>query len=315
MPSASFADHLRHYGPEHGVSQAPSLAEARAYCRRLARSHYENFTVVSPLLPRHLRPHVCAVYAYCRWADDLADEAGPAQDRLALLAWWEEQLEACYQGRTEHPVFVALAETIRTFSIPIDPLADLLVAFRQDQRQTRYETYNDLVGYCRYSANPVGRLVLYLGRCHNADAVRLSDSICTGLQMVNFWQDVARDWAAGRIYLPQQACRQYGYSEADFAARRATDAFRRMLAAHVERAEVLLLGGLPLATQVSPELRLPVELFARGGLAVLEAIRRNGYDVWTRRPTLSRWQKLQLVGRAWWRSQRQPQDRGENGNR
>jgi squalene synthase HpnC len=266
----------------------------------LAEGHYENFTVASRLLPRLLRQHVCNVYAYCRWADDLADEIGDSGRSLMLLDWWEGQLRECYAGRAVHPVFVALGETIREFGIPCEPFCDLLAAFRQDQRVTRYETFEDLLGYCRCSADPVGRLVLYLGRCHTPERVQLSDRICTGLQLANFWQDVARDWAKGRIYLPLADCRRFGYDEAAFARREVNDAFRHLLAFEVERADGFLRGGLPLASDMARGLRLPVALFAHGGLVTLEAIRRQNYDVWTRRPTVSKLDKLRLLVRCWW---------------
>jgi squalene synthase HpnC len=267
----------------------------------LANRHYENFTVASRLLPRELRQHFCNVYAYCRWADDLADETEQGEQSLALLDWWEMQLRDCYQGKARHPVFVALGETIEQFAIPADPFSDLLVAFRQDQQVKRYETFDELLQYCVYSANPVGRLVLYLGRCCTPDRVALSDSICTGLQLANFWQDVARDWDRGRVYLPQADCRQFGYAESNFARREYNEAFRRLLAAEVDRAENYFQRGLPLVHRVPRRLRLPVTLFAGGGLAILEAIRRQGYDVWTRRPVISSWKKMQILVRCWWR--------------
>lgn len=293
-----FADELERYGPEAKV-EPPTPQESRRYCQRLAESHYENFTVASRLLPRGLRQHVCNVYAYCRWADDLADEIGDPQRSLALLDWWEGQLDACYSGKAVHPVFVALAETIREFDIPREPFGDLLTAFRQDQRTTRYETFDELLGYCRCSADPVGRLVLYLGRCCTPERARRSDSICTGLQLANFWQDVARDWARGRIYLPLADCRRFGFDEADFARQEADDRFRRLLAFEVDRAERHLLDGLPLAAEMPRGLRLPVALFAQGGLVTLKAIRRQDYDVWTRRPTVSKLDKLRLALGCW----------------
>ena len=295
-----FSSDLQRYGPNARQAAPPSLGQSRRYCRRLAVRHYENFTVASRLLPRGLRQHVCNVYAYCRWADDLADEIGDRQQSLALLDWWETQLADCYQGRAVHPVFIALGETIREFDIPVEPLSDLLVAFRQDQCVTRYETIDQLLEYCRFSANPVGRLVLSLGRCHTPERARLSDSICTGLQLANFCQDVARDWDRGRIYVPQADCRRFGYDEAAFARREPNDAFRRLLAAQVDRAEGWLRGGLPLAAEMPSGLRLPVALFAAGGLATLEAVRRQRYDVWSRRPTVSKLAKLRLLVRCWW---------------
>jgi len=296
-----FAEDLVRYGPGALVAKPPGPRAARRYCRRLARRHYENFTVTSFLLPRRLRQPFCNLYAYCRWADDLADEPGEPDGGLALLDWWEKQLRECYQGRAVHPVFVALGVTIRRFDLPSEPLVDLLVAFRQDQRTTRYETFDQLLDYCRYSANPVGRLVLHLGGSFNPARARLADSICTGLQLANFAQDVARDWDRGRIYLPEAHLRRWGYGESDFQRRECNDAFRHMLAAEVDEAEGWLCGGWPLVAQVAPDLRLAVALFIRGGLAILEAIRRQDYDVWTVRPVVSRWEKTAMLADSWWR--------------
>jgi squalene synthase HpnC len=295
QPDTAFAAELAHYGPKAAAEQCPSLNESRDYCRRLARSHYENFTVASWLLPRHLRQHFYHVYAYCRWSDDLADETGDPAQSLELLAWWEDQLRQCYRGHARHPVFVALAETIREFQIPVDPFADLLVAFRQDQRVTRYETFEDLLGYCRNSANPVGRLVLYLGRCHDETRGRLSDHVCTGLQLANFWQDVAGDWDRGRVYLPQSSCRKFGYDEADFQRRECTPGFRRLLQSEADRAERFLRDGLPLAEMMPRGLRGDIWLFAQGGLKILEKIRRLNYDVWGTRPKVSKSDQLRLL--------------------
>jgi squalene synthase HpnC len=299
MAATTFLDELAIYGPS-ADRERPSLAEAQAYCRRLAESHYENFTVASWLLPAELRPHFCHVYAYCRWSDDLADETAGGNESLALLDWWQSQLEDCYRGVTAHPVFVALEETIREFEIPIEPFRDLLTAFRQDQIKTRYETFDELLGYCRNSANPVGRLVLHLGRCHDETRGQLSDSICTGLQLANFWQDAARDYDRSRIYLPMEDCRRFGYDEAMFARREFNPQFRELLKSEVDRAEAYLRAGQPLVDKMSPKLRVDVQLFIAGGLAILKAIRRNDYDVWQKRPTVSKTTKLGLLLRAWW---------------
>jgi len=312
MPGQSFATDLEMYGPGSRQPERLSEAQSRAYCRRLARRHYENFTVASWLVPRRMRQHFSNIYAYCRWADDLADEIRSPEESLALLDWWEQQLHACYGGQTVHPVFIALDETIRQFDIPPDPFADLLVAFRQDQRVTRYETSEQLLEYCRYSANPVGRLVLYVGECHDQRRSRLSDSISTGLQLANFWQDVARDWDGGRIYLPRARLERFGYDEPMFARRECNEAFRRLLAAEVSEAEGWLRRGLPLVAMVPPWMQLEVALFIHGGLAILEAIRRQNYDVWSRRPVVSKLEKLRLVARCWWRLRRGTLTKGDS---
>jgi squalene synthase HpnC len=298
MSASDFAAELAQFGPQ-GARPKVRLEEARTYCERLARRHYENFTVASWLLPRHLKQHIYNIYAYCRWADDLADETGGGVTGLALLDWWEGQLQDCYRGRAQHPVFLALAETIEQFEIPQEPFLDLLSAFRQDQRQNRYETFEELLGYCRRSANPVGRLVLHLGRCHEPENVRLSDSICTGLQLANFWQDVARDWERGRVYLPTESRRRFGYRDEMLSRRECNSQFRELLAYEVQRAESYLLTGKPLIQRVPRELRIDVSLFVRGGLAVLTAIRRTKYDVWSKRPTVNKLAKLKLLLSAW----------------
>ena len=300
-----FADDLQKYGPDSSSrGLPPTLLQSRRYCRRLARRHYENFTVASRLLPGRLRQDFANIYAYCRWADDLADEPGDARRSIALLDWWAAQLRECYAGRASHPVFVALADTIERFALPPEPFEDLLDAFRQDQEVARYETIEQLLDYCRRSANPVGRLVLRLGRSATPDRVRLADSICTGLQLANFCQDVAEDWDRGRVYLPQDDCRRFGYDETMFARRECNDSFRRLLAANVDRAEEFLRAGEPLADQMPDGLRLPVALFAAGGLAILKGIRRANFDVWSHRPTVSGDEKLRLAIGCWRRSRR-----------
>lgn len=304
MSSPQFSADFQLYGPNAPPAKRMTLRKARRYCRRLAARHYENFTVVSRLFPSPLRQHLCNIYAYCRWADDLADEGPNAEQGLALLDWWERQLRQCYLGRCVHPVFIALDETIRRFAIPMDPFVDLLVAFRQDQRQTRYETFDQLLDYCRYSANPVGRLVLHLAGCRDAKSAVLSDSICTGLQLVNFLQDVALDWDRGRIYLPRTHLQSFGYDETMFAQRLCNEAFRRLMDSEAGEAEGFLRRGLPLVESVPDSLRLHVALFVHGGLAILDKIRQVNYDVWTQRPVLSKFEKLRLVVRCWWQGRR-----------
>jgi squalene synthase HpnC len=294
--------------PRSRAGERVGLLEAQDRCRRLARRHYENFTVASRLLPRRLLPHFYAIYAYCRWADDLADETRSADTSLELLDAWESQLDACYRGSPWHWVFVALRPTIEEFAIPREPLANLLAAFRQDQRVRRYATHDEVLAYCRNSANPVGRLVLYLGRCHDQERARLSDSICTGLQLANFCQDVARDWAMDRVYLPQSTLAGAGYTETMFARGEFNDSFRRALGREVDRAESYLRGGEPLVGLMPRELRLQVALFVGGGMGILRAIRRQDHDVWRKRPTLSRWAKCRLCAHAWWQARRKPRE-------
>ena len=285
--------------PEYAIpAVAPSLAEAHRYCECLARSHYENFAVATWFLPSRLRRHFYSVYAYCRISDDLGDEVGDPQHALELLDLWEGELNACYAGRPRHPVFVALAETVRACDIPRQPFADLLSAFRQDQRVSRYETFDDVLGYCRYSANPVGHLVLYVCGYRDPERQQLSDCTCSALQLANFWQDVAVDYGKGRIYLPLEDMRRFGVSQEDIAHGRATPQFLELMRFQVERARQWFQRGLPLAGKVDADLAVDIELFSRGGLEILQAIERQGYDVLSRRPIISRRRKLALVARA-----------------
>jgi squalene synthase HpnC len=284
---------------EYAIPQsAPSLAESQAYCRRLARTHYENFSVATWFLPKHLRQDFLNVYAYCRISDDLGDEVGDATAALALLDEWQTELDACYAGAPRHPVFVALAETVKKFGIPEHEFSDLLIAFRQDQTVTRFETFDDVLAYCRFSANPVGHLVLYLCGYHDPDRQQLSDYTCTALQLANFWQDVTVDYGKGRIYLPLEDLRQYSVSEDDLAQRRNTPAFCEMMKFQVERARLWFERGLPLVGKVDKELAVDLELFSRGGQEILNAIERQSYAVLGSRPVISKPRKLALVARA-----------------
>jgi squalene synthase HpnC len=287
------------------------------YCEELARSHYENFSVGSRLLPRPLRRHVYSIYSYCRWVDDLGDEASHTLDpslipppsvadggsetdrRLELLDWWQGELESCYSGHPTHPVLVALQETIQTFEIPPEPFLKLIEANRRDQRTQRHATYADLLEYCDHSANPVGHLVLYLFGYRDAERQRLSDATCTALQLANFWQDVARDYAMGRIYLPQEDLDRFGYSEAELAQGVFNDAFRQLLAFEVDRAMGLFREGAALVPTLKGPAQMDVALFTRGGVAVLEAIRRQNYDVLSARPTVSKSKKGLLFLSTW----------------
>lgn len=307
--------------PEYAIPErAPSLEEAQQYCSRLAHSHYENFSVVTWFLPKHLHQHFHNIYAYCRISDDLADEVGDTQQSLALLNVWEAELNETYESlvdvrteedildsvlapgkviRVRHPVFVALRETIREFDIPRDPFANLLTAFRQDQTVTRYQSFDDLLGYCVNSANPVGHLVLYLCGYRDVERQQLSDYTCTALQLANFWQDVWVDYhEKGRIYLPLESLAKFGVTESDIAQRRATPQFLEMMKFEVARARDWFQEGLPLANKVDKHLAIDIDLFSRGGLEILNAIERQGYDVLTSRPAISKRRKLWLVARA-----------------
>ncbi|MFL5330753.1 MAG: squalene synthase HpnC [Gemmataceae bacterium] len=295
--SGAFAAELARWGP-HCDYPAPSPAAARTYCRRLATRHYENFSVASLFVPRHLLRHFHNIYAYCRWADDLSDETAGGDTALALLAWWQRELLGCYHGSPRHPVMIALHETIEKFDIPPKPFLDLITAFEQDQRIKSYDTYDQLLGYCQNSANPVGRLVLYLGRCHDETRGELSDHICTALQLTNFWQDVARDFDIERVYLPREDRDRFGFSDDDLQARRCMPAFRELMRLEVDRTRAMFHEGMPLVGLMPKNLRAQIELFARGGLAILHKIERQGYDVFTRRPKLAKWEKGLLVVRT-----------------
>ncbi len=279
-------------------ANAPSLSEAREYCARLARTHYENFSVASWFLPRRLRQDFYNVYAYCRISDDLGDEVGDAAASLELLDEWLRELDACYEGNPKHPVFVALSETVRLYDIPKHEFSDLLRAFRQDQTVTRFETFADVLAYCRYSANPVGHLVLYLCGYRDAERQQLSDFTCTALQLANFWQDVTVDYDKGRIYLPLEDLRRFGVSEEEISAKRNTPAFRSMMQFEVTRAREWFDQGVPLISKVDRELALDLELFTRGGQEILNAIEKQDYAVLGQRLSISKPRKLALVARA-----------------
>jgi squalene synthase HpnC len=277
-----------------------SLAEAQRYTRWLATHHYENFNVVSWLLPRRLHQHFYNVYAYCRWSDDFGDEVPDRARALRLLAAWEDEFRLIYEpGRAPaHPVLIALRETIRANDIPIKPFTDLLRAFRQDQVVDRYATWDDLLDYCVHSANPVGRLVLYLCGYGDEERQRLSDFTCTALQLANFWQDVSRDLEKGRVYIPLDTLAAHGLGIADITTQRFDDRYARLMKSLIARTRELFAAGLPLAERVDATLRVDMELFSLGGLAILDAIEASGYNTLQRRPALTKWTQLGLLARA-----------------
>lgn len=280
----------------NGKSAKPSsLAESEAYCRAIARGHYENFLVASILLPRQMRQPFYNIYAFCRHADDLADESPSPQIALDGLARCQQQLDACFEGQAEHPIFVALCDSILRFDLDQRPFDDLIDAFRQDQFKTRYETFSELLDYCQRSANPVGRIVLRLAKADSAENIALSDRICTGLQLANHWQDIRRDFLAGRIYLPRDEMAACGVDESMLAGDRAAEPLKRLVAQECLRAREFLAGGLPLAQRVPRWLAADIRLFVHGGLATLQAVAALDHDVLRRRPTVSRWKQLRLT--------------------
>lgn len=277
-----------------------AIGEAQRYTRWLATHHYENFNVVSWLLPRALRQHFYNVYAYCRWSDDLGDEVPDPAHALDLLDAWEEELKFIYFGQSgpSHPVLIALAETIRAKEIPIKPFGDLLRAFRQDQKVHRYSTWDDVIDYCVYSANPVGRLVLYLCGYRDEERQRLSDFTCTALQLANFWQDVSRDLEKRRIYIPLDALAEHGLTDDEIVARRFDQRYVALMRSLIARTRDLFYAGLPLTGRVEGALRIDLELFSRGGLAILDAIEKQGFNTLAHRPSLGKAEKLKLLARA-----------------
>jgi squalene synthase HpnC len=275
---------------------AANRAAAEVQTRKLAHSHYENFSVVSLLLPRSLRQDFCNIYAFCRVADDLSDETGNPTESLRLLADFRRQTLNCFAGRSDTAVFVALEGTIKRHQLPAEPFLDLIDAFEQDQRVLRYQTFDQLVQYCRRSANPVGRLVLYL--CGYRDPVRqgLSDQTCTALQLANFWQDVRGDIVdRNRIYLPKESMDEFGVTESQIVQGRFNEKYRRMMRFEVDRAAELFDRGLALLPMLRPAVRMQVSLFGKGGRAVLASIRRQNYDTLSTRPALTNWQKSGLI--------------------
>jgi squalene synthase HpnC len=269
--------------------------EARAYTRWLATNHYENFHVVSFLLPKRLHQDFYNVYAYCRWSDDLADEIGDTAESLRLLAWWRTELDAMYAGSARHPVFAALGPTVKKYQIPRAPFSDLLDAFVQDQTVTRYRNWDELFGYCRNSANPVGRLVLYLGGYSDERRQRLSDATCTALQLANFWQDVTVDLLKDRVYIPLEIMELHGYTVEELFARKFTPAFAAVMREIVGKARELFIEGLPLSGMVDRRLAIDLDLFSRGGMRVLEKIEQQGYDVLAARPKVSKVERVGLL--------------------
>jgi len=279
-----------------------TVEQAEQYTRWLATHHYENFHVVTFLLPKRLHQDFYNVYSFCRWADDLGDEIGDTAESLRLLAWWRQELIEMYARRVRHPVFVAMEGTARKYNLPQQLFSDLISAFEQDQRITRYRNWDEVFDYCRCSANPVGRLVLRLCGYADDERDRLSDATCTALQLANFWQDVTVDFEKDRVYLPLDLLARHGYTVEDIAARRFNPAFQQVMREAVEVARKLFLEGLPLVKTVDRRLAFDLELFSRGGMRVLEKIERQDYNVLARRPAISKFERLQLLLQSLWQA-------------
>jgi hydroxysqualene synthase len=273
-----------------------TVPQAFQFCERLARDHYENFPVASLMVPREKRPHVYAIYSFARIADDYADEPGlTLAERVDSLAVWEEQLIDAYRGHAHHPVFVALRETVDRFEIPADLFQRLLKAFRSDVTTHRYETFEDVLAYCENSANPIGRLLLLLFNYRSETMLELSDSICSALQLTNFWQDVSVDLQKDRVYIPLDDIREFGYSEEELLGRHCSQAFRDLMCYQVERTAQMFHEGKPLLSDVGNELRRELKLTWKGGMTVLHKIENQDYDVLSRRPSLSLMDKTAIL--------------------
>jgi phytoene synthase len=281
-----------------------STADAYAFCERLARDHYENFPVASLLLPKQMRPHIAAIYAFARSADDFADEPGrDAQQRLHLLAQFRSRLlESLDVPDPGDHIFVALRDTIERCRLPVVLLEALISAFEQDVRVSRYESWTAVHDYCRRSANPVGRLVLRVAGIHSDDADRASDAVCTALQLTNFWQDFGTDWRNGRLYVPEEEWRRHGASETDLVGLALTQPWKETLRACVERTRRLFDEGKPVSAYVSGRLRLELRATWLGGMRILEKIEAMEYDTLWQRPRLQMWDAARIAaGIVLWR--------------
>jgi squalene synthase HpnC len=290
--------------PKEYVQRVPlggavySATESLDYTRWLATHHYENFQVVSFLLPKKLRQDFYNVYSFCRWADDLGDEIGDTRESLRLLSWWRSELEAMYHGETSHPVFVALQRTVERHAIPMEPFDRLIKAFEQDQTITRYASFDEVFAYCVNSANPVGHLVLYLCGYRDAERQTLSDFTCTGLQLTNFWQDVSVDLIKDRVYLPLNLLAKHSYAVDELFAGKEDGRFRAVMQEAVAIAEDLFRKGLPLVKTLHRRLALDIDLFSRGGMKILEKIKDQKYNVLQQRPRISKAERVGILIRC-----------------
>lgn len=276
--------------------------QAFAFCASVTNAHYENFPVASVLLPTEKRPYLQAIYAFARAADDFADEPGlTAHERLSLLANWQRQLDWCYQdtaaystGGLAHPIFIALKETVNRLNIPPEPLRHLLSAFNMDVTKNRYSSFDELLHYCRHSANPVGRIVLMIFGYRNEELFSLSDKICTGLQLANFWQDVAIDLKKDRVYIPTEDLERFGYSLEELAGGIVNERFRALMKYEIDRTRQFFAEGASLPTLVDKDLRLELRLIWFGGASILRKTERLKFDIFRRRPRLHAGNKFMI---------------------
>lgn len=275
------------------------IENAFQHCEELVRSHYENFPVASFFLPKNLRPYVAAVYAFARTADDFADEGNRSpEERLAALDDWQNNLDACYEGKANHPIFIALAEVVQRKNVPKQLLSDLLTAFKMDVTTRCYQSYDELLFYCQYSANPVGRLVLHLFDDVSDRHCQLSDNICTGLQLTNFWQDIRIDYAKGRTYLPLEDMGRFGYTEGEFSRQLCDNRWRKLMAFEIERTRQLFEAGRPLLNEAVPALQFELGLTWHGGMMILNKIEQADYSVFANRPTIGTLEKILIVAKS-----------------
>jgi hydroxysqualene synthase len=292
-----------------------SVEESFAYCEKLATRHDENFPVGSYLIPKKLRPHVHNLYAFARVADDFADEPRYTDSvRMALLENWEAQLYQCFWRQPQHPVFIALKETIKRFDLPINLFQDLLMAFKMDVVKKRYPAFSDVLDYCRHSANPIGRLVLLLFGYRQDGLHSLSDSICTALQITNFWQDLMIDLDKGRIYIPKEDLQRFGYSVEELLARVYNDAFKNLMRFEIGRTRDLFAQGQPLCSRVGRDLRFELHLICQGGQQILHLLEMQDYNIFSHRPVLTPRSWIWLTVKAFIKS-RLPSGKPSNGSK
>jgi len=278
-----------------------TVDEAFAYCASVTNAHYENFPVASFFLPAEKRPYIQSIYAFSRLADDMADEDSLTEtERLDALNLWEFQLQECYEGRAEHPVFIALHESIQKLNIPIEPLRNLITAFKRDVVQNRYQTFDELLGYCSCSANPVGRLVLLIFGYRDEELFLLSDKICTALQLTNFWQDIATDLRKDRLYIPMEDMQSFGYLLEDWKKENYDESFRKLLRFEINRTRELFYEGAALPIRVDRDLELELKLIWLGGMTILKQIEKVNYNVFEQHPVLNLPQKLTILLKGFW---------------